>query len=90
MKPQKIYKFNFILSKPDYHQGGIIDLRIKTPDQHHLIMVPQRKSRGPMRIPPPGEEMGQQITKMGWKEKWMDNSSLLCAKSSSQGAPVFF
>jgi len=59
-------------------------LRIKTPDQHHLIMVPQRKSRGPMRIPPPGEEMGQRIKKMGWKEKWMDNSSLAKLESYHQ------
>jgi len=36
-------------------------------------MVCQRKGRGHMRIPPPGEEMGQLGKKMGWKEKCMES-----------------
>jgi hypothetical protein len=64
MKAQKIYKFNFILSKPDYHQAGIIDLRIKTPDRHHPIMVRQGKGGGHICVAPPGMEMGQLAKKI--------------------------
>jgi len=68
-------QFNF--TQPDYHQAGIIDVRIKTPDQHHPIMVRQGKGRGVMHVPPPGVEMGQLAKKkLWWKEKWMDCRSL--------------
>jgi len=76
IEAQKIYKINLISSKPDYHQAGIIDLRIKTPDQHHRIMVRQGKGGGHICVVPPGMEMGQLAKKWGLKEKWMDSMSL--------------
>lgn len=76
MKAQKIYKFNFILSRPDYHPKEMIDLWIKTPDQDRPIMVRQRKGGGHICVAPPGMEMGQ-LPKKNWGEKrngWVASS----------------
>ena len=62
-------QFNF--SQPDYHQAGIIDVRIKTPDQHHPIMVRRGKGGGHICVAPPGMEMSQLAKKIG-VEREMD------------------
>lgn len=49
---------------------------IKTPGQHHPIMVRQGKGGGHIYVAPPGMEMGQLAKKLGLKGKWMDSSSL--------------
>jgi len=43
-------------------------------------MVRQAKGFGYMRIPPPGMVRGQ-LAKRGWKEKWMDSSSLATVRN---------
>ena len=57
---------------------------LRTPGQYHPVMVGQGKGRGHMHIPLPGMEMGQLTKNLGWKEKWMDSSSLATSKASQK------